>query len=125
MSGTIDTPIRLDVAVDRLLAVEPTNLVVRAELRSFPIQLRRGVGGEELLDPPSLVDAVFSAIMPRITHPGVLRLDRRQKVLERLEAHAAAGAKDDPVLAGSLRTMRQELRNLSLLRRHRDRLIEG
>ena len=123
MASINNTPLRLDAAVDRLL-VEPVDPVTRSELQGLQAHLRR-TPDEAALDPPGLVAAVMSAIMPRISHPAVLRLDRRQKVLERLEARAAAGGQTDPLLAGALVTLRHELQNLSLLRRHRDRLIGG
>ena len=124
MSAIQGTPVRLDVAIDRLL-VEPVDHVTRGELQGLQTHIRRDVQTNEQLDPPNLIGLVFGAIMPRISHPDVLRLDRRQKVLERMEARAAAGSKGDPLLAGGLVILRHELQNLALLRRHRDRLIEG
>ena len=118
-------PVRLDVAVERLL-IEPVDRVTRSDLRGLQAHIRKGGRtGQEGLDPPSLADVVLDAVMPRLSHPDVLRLDRRQKALERLEARAAADDNNDPALMGGLVMLRHELQNLSLLRRHRDRLIEG
>lgn len=124
MSRIPNNSLRLDAAVSKVL-VEPVSAPERVELQGLQATFRGNGVTEEGLDPPSLVGAVFGALMPRVTYPGVLRLERRLKILERLEARAATGGSDDPVLAGSLRTLRHELQNLSLLHRHRDRLIEG
>ena len=47
-------------------------------------------GGSRWHRPPSLVGEVFTFIMPRVSNPGVLRLERRHLLLDRLEARASA-----------------------------------
>lgn len=122
-------PVRLDVAVRQAL-IEPVDPATGAEL----VALQAAMAGREVapegIDPPSLVGEVFTFIMPRLSNPGVLRLERRRLLLDRLEARASARGpnaqgQDDSLLAGGLMALRNELQNLSLLRRRRDSLIEG
>ncbi len=127
-------PVRLDVAVDRAL-VEPVDAATRAELTTLQAAMAGREVAPEGIDPPSLVGEVFTFIMPRLTHPGVLRLERRRLLLDRLEARASAhssgarspgaGREQDGLLAGGLMALRHELQNLALLRGRRDSLIEG
>ena len=132
-------PVRLDVAVGRAM-VQPVDPATRAELESLQAAMLGREVAPEGIDPPSLVGEVFTFIMPRVSNPGVLRLERRRLLLERLEARASARDQDggaaggdapgddapgDNLLAGGLMALRNELQNLVLLRRSRDSLIEG
>ena len=116
--------VRLDVAVDRAL-VEPIDAATRAELQSLQAVLQGKKVDPEGIDPPSLVSEVFTFIMPRLSNPGVLRLERRRLRLERLEARANAHSHDNPLVSGGLMALRHELQNLTLLRQNRDSLIGG
>ena len=121
---TLESPIRLDVAVARTL-LEPVDAANRAELKaSQAVMQSKGVVPEPI-DPPSLVSEVFATIIPSLTNPGVLRLERRRLLLDRLEARVSARSHDDALAAGGLMALRHELASLMLLRRNRDSLIEG
>ncbi len=127
-------PVRLDVAVGRAL-IEPVDPATRAELKALQAAMADREVAPEGIDPPSLVGEVFTFIMPRLSNPGVLRLERRRLLLDRLEARASAHSSGshgpsargeaDSLLAGGLMALRHELENLALLRRRRDSLIEG
>ncbi len=120
---TPESLVRLDVAVARTL-LEPVDAATRAELKtSQAVMQNKGVAPD--IDPPSLVSEVFATIIPSLTHPGVLRLERRRLLLDRLEARASARSHDNALAAGGLMALRYELANLTLLRRNRDSLIEG
>ncbi len=118
-----EPPVRLDVAVGRAL-VEPIDAATRAELRSLQTAMQSKEVAPEGIDPPGLVGEVFTFIMPRLSNPGVLRLERRRLLLERLEARANARS-HNPLVPGGLMALRHELQNLTLLRQNRDSLIGG
>ncbi len=121
---TSEPPVRLDAAVARTL-LEPVDAATRAELKASQAVIRSKAAEAEAIDPPNLVGEVFAYIMPSLTNPGVLRLERRRLLLDRLEARANARGRDDALAAGGLMALRHELANLTLLRRNRDSLIEG
>lgn len=125
MSGvTAPAGLRLDAAVERLL-LEPVDPATRTELERVRGAMQaRGVSADGL-DPPSLVGEVFAYIMPRITDPGVLRLERRRALLERAAAFYAADPDPDPAVLGGLIALRHELQSLAMLRGNRDSLVEG
>lgn len=109
--------LRLDEAVGELLAA-PIARVDRVELEVLQAVLAPPPAAPRAgLDPPSLSRALLDYLMPRLTDPGVLRLERRRELLGAL----AAGG--DPVSRHEV--LRQELRGLALLRGNRDSLIEG
>ena len=116
--------VKLDVAVARTL-LEPVDAATRADLQASQALMRGKNLDAETIDPTGLVGEVFTLIMPSLTNPGVLRLERRRLLLDRLEARASARSHDDPLAAGMLMALRHELANLMLLRRNRDSLIEG
>ena len=113
-------PVRLDTAVDRVLA-GPVDNADRAELERMQDVLASREVVAEGLDPPSLTGALFAFLMPRLINPSVLRLARRQLLLGRIAARCAD--ESDPVVLGSLLALRHELANLSLLRSGHDGLI--
>ena len=116
--------LRLDAAVEHLL-LEPVDAATRIELERVRKAVQaRGVAPEGL-DPPSLVGEVFAYIMPRIADPGVLRLERRRTLLERMAARCAADSEPSPVTRGGLIALRRELQALAMLRGNRDSLVEG
>ena len=124
MSG-LNAPsgIRLDAAIERLL-LEPIEPSARVELEHVrgAVQSRLAPEG---LDPPSLAGELFAYIMPRITDPGILRLERRRAVMERVAARCSAEPDPDPVVRGGLLALRRELQALASLRANRDRLVGG
>ena len=125
MSGVAATAgLRLDAAVERVL-LEPVDAATRAELERVRAAVQAREVSPEGLDPPSLVGEVFAYIMPRVADPGVLRLERRRLLLERLAARCAAEAESDPVTRGGLVALRGELHGLASLRGNLDSLIEG
>ena len=121
---TSEPPVRLDAAVARTL-LEPVDAATHAELKASQAVIQSKAAEAEAIDPPNLVGEVFAYIMPSLTNPGVLRLERRRLLLDRLEARANARGRDDALAAGGLMALRHELANLTLLRRNRDSLIEG
>ncbi len=108
--------LRLDAAARELLARSIDN-VTRVELELFEDALETMGVKAEGLDPTSLTASVFAFIMPRLNDPGVLRLDRRRALLQRLLA--------DRGLRGGAAALRRELRGIDQLRRSRDSLVEG
>lgn len=125
MSKVLSQPsIRLDVAVGQVL-VEPVDPATRAELKSLQAVMLSKEIAPEGIDPPNLVSKVFTFIMPRLSNPGVLRLERRRLLLDRLEARASARGQGNALTSGGLVALRHELQNLALLQRNRDSLIEG
>lgn len=116
--------LRLDAAVERLL-LEPVDAATRVELERVRSAVQARDVAPEGLDPPSLVGEVFAYVMPRITDPGVLRLERRRSLLERVAARCAAAPEPDPATRGGLVALRRELRALATLRGNRDSLVEG
>ena len=125
MSGVASpVDLRLDAAVETLL-LEPVDSATRTELERVRTAAQARDVAPEGLDPPSLVGEVFTYIMPRIADPGVLRLERRRLLLERLAARCAAEAEPDPVTRGGLVALRGELHGLASLRGNLDSLIEG
>ncbi len=121
---TSQPSVKLDVAVARTL-LEPVDAATRADLQTSQALMQGKNLDAETIDPAGLVSEVFALIMPSLTNPGVLRLERRRLLLDRLEARASARSHDDPLAAGRLMALRHELANLTLLRRNRDSLIEG
>ena len=110
-------PMRLDAAA-RELMTQRIDPVTRVELEQFQDVLKTLGVEPEGLDPPSLVAAVLTFVMPHLSDPGVLRLDRRRAVLARILTSERAAR------SGGL-ALRHELRNIDMLRRNRDSLVEG
>lgn len=115
--------LRLDAAIGDLLA-QHAQPAARVELEA----MQAAVSDPDLpapgLDPPTLRGALLDWIMPRLDEPGILRLERRRDLLERLAASFEA-AGPDPLAQGGLLTVRHELKGLELLRGNRDSLIGG
>jgi len=117
VSGSSSVPsLRLDAAARELLA-RRIDTATQVELASFAdamdaMGLRSGG-----LDPASLTAAVFAFIMPRLSNPAVLRLDRRRALIQRMLA--------DGNLKGGAAALRQELRGIDQLRGSRDSLVGG
>lgn len=114
------SPVRLDAAVGRVLA-DPIDAANRAEMERVQGAIAAREVAAEGLDPPSLTGALFAYLMPRLANPSVLRLERRQLLLDRIAARCAGDS--DPVALGTLLALRHELANLALLRGNRDSLI--
>lgn len=121
---TSQPTVRLDVAVAQTL-LEPVDAATRADLKASQAVMQGKNPAVAAIDPAGLVSEVFALIMPSLTNPGVLRLERRRLLLGRLEARASARSHDDPSAAGGLMALRHELANLTLLQRNRDSLIGG
>ena len=121
---TSPTGLRLDAAVERLL-LEPVDPATRGALERVRAAVQAREVTPEGLDPPSLVGEVFAYIMPRIADPGVLRLERRRTLLERMAARCAGDADSNPAVRDGLAALRRELQALGTLRGNRDSLIEG
>ena len=115
---------RLDAAVERAL-IEPVDPATRIELEKLQSVMREQEVTPEGIDPPSLVGEIFTYVMPRLSNPGVLRLERRRLLLERLEARAGARDPGVPLVPGAGTALRHELQNLTLLQRSRDSLIRS
>lgn len=115
-------PTPLDVVV-RQAMTQKVDPVTRAGLVELETVIRNADLAQDGIDPPSLVGMVFAAIMPRLTNPGVLDAGRRRRLLERIEARAAAQAPGDAVVPGGILALRQELENLRMLRQNQDSLI--
>ncbi len=108
---------RLDAAT-RSLVAQPLDRATRIELEQFNDILDALGIKPDGLDPPSLAAAVLTFVMPRLSDPGILRLDRRRAILNRI-LDAERGTRP-----GQL-AVRHELRNIEMLRRNRDSLVEG
>ena len=108
---------RLDAAA-RDLMTQPLDSVTRLELEKFQDVLSALGVQPEGLDPPSLTAAVLAFIMPRLSDPGVLKLDRRRSVLNRILGSNTAAR------AGSLALM-HELRSIDTLRHNTNSLVGG
>lgn len=120
-------PLRLDAALTELLT-QPLEPVARAELETFRDALAARLDPREMLDPPGLSGEVFAAILPSLPDPGVLRLERRRRLLHgiaaRLEA-AEGGPEASSAARGGTLAVRRELRAMALLHHNRDSLIEA
>lgn len=119
-----EAPVRLDVAVHRVMT-EPVDAITGAELGSLQTAMRARNVTADGIDPPNLVGAVFTFIMPRLSNPAVLRFERRRLILERLEARVSASVDGAPLVPGALMALRHELGNLRMLQQNRDSLIGG
>ena len=108
---------RLDAAARDLMS-RPLDPVTRVELESFQEVLSALGVQPEGLDPPSLTAAVLAFVMPRLSDPGVLKLDRRRSLLNRILSSNAAQR------AGSLALM-HEVRSIDTLRHNTNSLVGG
>gem|GEM_PF-4254310 len=116
--------LRLDKAIESML-VDAPDTVTAVEMRGFQNAISERDAREEGIDPPGIVGALFAHIMPRISNPSILQMERRQALLRRLEAATAMRGDGAPVVPGGLDSLRMELRNIELLRQQRDSLIGG
>lgn len=116
--------LRLDKAIERNIADAP-DAPTAVEMQGFQAVISGRDVRPEGIDPPGVIGALFTHIMPRISNPSILQLDRRQTLLQRLEARAVSRGDSAPVVPGGLESVRLELRNIEQLRRQRDSLIGG
>lgn len=112
-------------AIEAALAVPGIDAVTRLHLDSARVSLTaRRTGADESLNAPTLSEALFAFVMPRLRHPEVLGVEQQFVLLEQLAEELGAQNGDTVVREGAL-VVHRELRRLGLLRQHCSNLVEG
>lgn len=116
--------VRLDRAIEQAVADAP-DAIAKQDFVEFQAAMAARNISTEGIDPPTMVDALFTHLMPYLRSPSILTADQRRTLLTRLEARTRARGDFAPVVPGGSEALRLELHNLELLRRNRDSLIGG
>jgi hypothetical protein len=117
--------IPVDAAIEAALAAPGVDAVTRVHLDAARGSLTaRRTDAAESLDAPTLSDALFAFVMPRLKHPEVLGVEHQLVVLEQLADELGTPDRDTVVREGAL-VVHRELRRLGLLRQHCSHLVEG
>jgi hypothetical protein len=112
-------------AIEAALAAPGVDAVTRVHLDSARVSLTaRRTGADESLNAPTLSEALFAFVMPRLKHPEVLAVERQFVLLEQL-AEELGGQNGDTVVREGALAVHRELRRLALLRQHCSNLVEG
>jgi hypothetical protein len=112
-------------AIEAALAAPGIDAVTRVHLDSARVSLTaRRTGADESSNAPTLSEALFAFVMPRLKHPEVLGVEQQFVLLQQL-ADELGGQNGDTVLREGALVVHRELRRLVLLRQHCSTLVEG
>ncbi|AOX16641.1 hypothetical protein [Kozakia baliensis] len=117
-------PVRLDRAVQEVSS-GTHDPVTKAQFDTLQGAMAACDVAPEGIDPPSMIGALFTHLMPHIRNPSVLLPEQRRTILKRLEARATARGDSAPIVPGGVDSLRHELENLEEFMRNRNGLIGG
>jgi len=116
--------VRLDRALQDV-SVQSDDPLLKTEVASVQEALFAEDEITDSIDPPSVINAVFTHIMPHICNPAVLMPAQRRLLLRRLEARISSHANTAPVVPGGLDTLRHEIASLDRLLHASSNIIGG